>query len=111
MEHQSPSWLEVKKGFLFLNVKVQPNSPGNILGEVKAEELQLRIKGVPEKGNVNKNLIRFFSKELKIPQQDIEIIQGETSRHKRLKLPLSAMALLKDKVSRADNKHSSGELC
>lgn len=109
MEQRSLSWLEKKGGYLLLSVKVQPNSPGNVLGELKADELQLRIKGVPEKGKVNKNLIRFLSKELKISQQEIEIIQGETSRHKRLKLPLSAFALLKVKVPGTDNNLNSGE--
>lgn len=102
-------WLKKKGNSFLLQVKVQPNSPKNAMGTVKAEELQLRIKGIPENGKVNQNLIRYFSKEFKIPQKDIEIIQGHTSRHKCLRFPLEVLERLKEKVPEADNKLSSGE--
>jgi len=108
MEYQN-LWLEKKGDYLLLQVKVQPNSPRNSLGTVKAEELHLRIKGVPEKGKVNQNLIRFFSKEFKIPQKDIEIIQGLSSRHKRLRVPFEALERLKEKLPHADNNLIPGE--
>jgi uncharacterized protein (TIGR00251 family) len=48
--------------------------------------LAVRIKGVPEKGKVNEELIAFLAKELKIAKSQIEILKGHTSRYKKLVL-------------------------
>ncbi len=52
------------------------------------EILKIKIAAVPEKGKANKELIRFLSKILNIPQKQVEIIQGETSPRKIIKITL-----------------------
>ena len=46
----------------------------------------IKIRGVPEKGKVNENLIAFLAETLKIAKSQIEIVSGETSRLKRLEI-------------------------
>lgn len=48
--------------------------------------LRLKIKGIPEKGRVNEELIAFLAKEFKIAKSQISMISGNTSRLKRLKI-------------------------
>jgi uncharacterized protein YggU (UPF0235/DUF167 family) len=48
--------------------------------------LRVRIRGIPEKGKVNEELIAFLAKTLGIAKSRIEILSGHTSRLKRLKI-------------------------
>jgi uncharacterized protein (TIGR00251 family) len=72
-----------------IQVKVVPNASKNeiigvILDEFERKILHIRIKAVPEKGKANKELIKFLSKEWKIPTSDIELARGETGRYKTI---------------------------
>ena len=48
--------------------------------------LKCFLKNAAEKGSANKELIKSLSKQLKIPQQDIEIVKGLLDRNKILKI-------------------------
>ncbi len=63
-----------------------PNASKNQIVGWKEEVLCIRIKGVPEKGKVNEELVSFLAEELGIPKSHIEIVSGHTSRLKRLKI-------------------------
>lgn len=69
---------------MILEVKVTPNAPRNEILGWEGTRLVIKIKGVPEKGRVNKNLIEFLSKTLNIAKSQIKIVAGETSRLKKL---------------------------
>lgn len=74
---------------LVIEIKVTPQS-----GKFKFEQdskgnLKCFLKSAPEKGAANKELIKGLSKNLRIPQNDIEIIQGATIRNKTIKLHVS----------------------
>jgi len=78
----------VQNGKIFLNIKAQPNSSKNkIAGMYGDESLKVNIKAPAVEGAANKELVKFISKEFKIPKSDIEI-KGETSKRKVLILPL-----------------------
>jgi hypothetical protein len=69
-----------------ITVKVTPNASKNqIIGWVD-NVLCIRIKGVPEKGRVNEELIAFLAKEFHLAKRQIEIVSGHTSRLKRIKI-------------------------
>ena len=67
-----------------LSVKVTPRSSQNKIVSWDGEILKVRLKAVPEKGNANKELIAFLSKELKIPRKQIVIAHGHKGRQKCL---------------------------
>lgn len=69
-----------------VQIKVTPNASKNQIVDWKEKTLYVRIKGVPEKGQVNEELVRFLAKELGIGKSHIELISGHTSRFKRLKI-------------------------
>lgn len=69
---------------MILEVKITPNAPGNEILRWEGTRLVIKIKGVPEKGRVNENLIEFLSKTLKIAKSQIRIVTGVTSRLKKL---------------------------
>lgn len=75
--------LETPEGVV-LPIKVTPKSSGNKIIGWENEELKIKIAAPPEKGAANTELISFLSKTLHISKSNIEIVYGDTSRHKRV---------------------------
>lgn len=48
--------------------------------------IKVKIREIPENGKANKAIIDLFSKTFKIPKKNIEIIRGEKSSNKILKI-------------------------
>jgi uncharacterized protein (TIGR00251 family) len=71
---------------LVLNILVQPKAGKDQIVGLQGDELKVRIKAPPVDGEANQALVKFLSKTFKVPKSNIEIINGETSRHKRLRI-------------------------
>lgn len=84
------SFYKIENNYLLLNIKVVPGSSKSCFGEVNGDKLKIKIAAVPEDGKANDELISFLSKMLKVPKRDVEIISGEKSRIKILRLPAAA---------------------
>jgi uncharacterized protein (TIGR00251 family) len=69
-----------------LKIKVIPNSKQNLLVGWEEDVLKIRLKAVPDKGKANDELISFLSKILDIPKNHIQILNGHTSRLKKLQI-------------------------
>ena len=52
--------------------------------------LKVAVTAVPEKGKANKALITFLAKSWGIAKSDIEILKGQTDRHKTLAINIEA---------------------
>jgi uncharacterized protein (TIGR00251 family) len=74
---------QTNQGVCF-RVKVIPKASRSEVVEWENEELKIRLAAVPEKGKANIELIRYLSEVLKLGKSKIQLIQGETSRHKRV---------------------------
>jgi uncharacterized protein (TIGR00251 family) len=75
---------QTKDGVL-LDIEVSPKADKfNISGyNVWRKAFEVKIKAVPHKGKANKEIIREFSK---ITKSTVEIISGQKSHHKTLKI-------------------------
>lgn len=71
---------------LIISIKVTPSSGKYLWTLDKNGNLKVYLKSSPEKGLANKELIKELSKTLKIPQDQITILLGTTSRHKKIKI-------------------------
>lgn len=71
---------------IILQIKVTPNASKNQIIGFEEKVLKVRIRGVPEKGRVNEELIEFLAETLGIAKSNIKILSGDTSRLKRLKI-------------------------
>lgn len=76
-----------------LQIRVTPNASKNEIMGWEGDILRIRIKGIPEKGQVNQELIAFLARELKIAKSAILLLSGHTSRLKRLQLEGDASLL------------------
>jgi len=80
---------QIKDDKVIINIKAQPNSSKNkIAGIYDEDKLKINIKAPAVEGAANKELIKFLSKEFKIPKSEIAI-KGETSKRKQVILPLN----------------------
>lgn len=77
---------EEKNGYIVLNVRVVPRASKDAIQGIMGDTLKVRIQAPPVEGKANAHLVKFLSKQLKIPRASIEILSGETGRNKRLRI-------------------------
>lgn len=71
---------------LILSVYVQPRASKNQICGIQGEELKIRLTSPPVDGAANKLCREFVAKLFDVAKSSVEIISGETSRHKRLRV-------------------------
>jgi len=57
------------------------------------DELEVRVSAAPTDGEANTAVIKLLAKEIGVPKSSIKIVSGETSRHKRISLPIDEAEL------------------
>ncbi len=74
------------KNELTLKIKVEPRSSrAGIIGPY-GDALKVKLTSPPVEGKANKELINILAKEFSIARKDIEIISGQSSKNKIVKL-------------------------
>jgi uncharacterized protein (TIGR00251 family) len=68
-----------------LSLRVTPRSSRDTI-EWRDGELRIRLRAAPVEGQANEALLRLLAKRLGIPQADVEIVGGATSRTKRVRV-------------------------
>lgn len=72
-----------KDGFSF-NVKVIPRSSQCKIVGLLDGAVKVKLTAPPVSGKANEALIRFFADVLEINRNELEIVSGQTSSHKRI---------------------------
>ncbi|AQQ71994.1 hypothetical protein SMSP2_02373 [Limihaloglobus sulfuriphilus] len=78
--------LQLRGDKILITVKVVPGSSRTALAGVLDGMLKVKIAAAPEKGNANKELIKFIAGELGLKKRDISIISGQTNPVKLLEI-------------------------
>jgi uncharacterized protein (TIGR00251 family) len=73
-------------GFITFDVKVIPGSSKNMISGEQNGALKIKISAAPDKGKANTELTDFISAVFGVKNSGVEIIRGEKSRHKSLKI-------------------------
>jgi len=71
---------------IILKVYLQPKSSRNEIRGPYRDGIKVKITAPPIEGKANEALIRFLAKELGVSPSSIEIIRGQHSREKTLKI-------------------------
>jgi uncharacterized protein len=79
-------FLRVESDGVMLSVKLQPRASANEIGEPLGDELRIKVTAPPVDSAANEALVRLLAETLDCPRNRIELIRGNTSRHKVLKL-------------------------
>lgn len=76
-----------QNGSVTLDVKVIPRSSKSEVNEVMADgALKVKLCAVPEKGHANEELNRVLAEYFGVPKSHVELLSGETSRRKRVRI-------------------------
>ena len=73
-------------GDLILNIKVQPRASRDEFGEIPGDAIKLRITASPIDGKANQHLINLLAKTFKVTTKQVQLLSGENSRDKRIKI-------------------------
>jgi hypothetical protein len=74
---------------IVLNLHIQPRASKSEVSGVQGDALKIRLTSPPVDGAANKLCCEFLAKLFHVPKTSVEIISGETSRHKRVKITAS----------------------
>lgn len=72
-----------KQGICFKVKVILKSSRSQIVGW-EQDELKVRLAAVPEKGEANTELIRVLAEALGMGKSKVQLVSGETNRHKRV---------------------------
>jgi uncharacterized protein (TIGR00251 family) len=81
-----PPYLKVLPDGVLLSVKVQPRASKNEIAGALGEELRIKVTAPPVDAAANEALIRLLADRLDCPRNRVELVRGQTSRHKTFKL-------------------------
>jgi hypothetical protein len=76
-----------RSGSVTLDVKVIPRSSRSEVNEVMDDgALKVKLCAIPEKGRANEELIAVLADYFKVPRGNVELLSGEASRRKRVRI-------------------------
>ena len=93
-----PTYLRATPGGTLLAVKLQPRASANEICGALGDALKIKITAPPVDSAANESLVKFLADRLDCAKNRVELVRGQTSRHKTVKLhgftPEEAVALL-----------------
>jgi uncharacterized protein (TIGR00251 family) len=90
-----PAFLRGTPDGVVLAIKLQPRASANAIGEQLGAELRVKVTAPPVDAAANEALVRLLAEKLDCPRGRVELLRGQTSRHKTVKVHgLSAEAVL-----------------
>ncbi|MES2190509.1 MAG: DUF167 domain-containing protein [Pseudomonadota bacterium] len=85
-----------KHGDIILDIQVIPNAArtqvDGLYGEGDQIALKIRLNAPPVDGKANDALIKWLASELGIARSSLEVVRGQTSRRKQLRMSAEAAA-------------------
>jgi hypothetical protein len=67
---------------IFLAVKLLPRASKNEIGPALGNELKIKVTAPPVEGAANQALVHFLAETLGCPRAAVQIVRGQSSRHK-----------------------------
>ena len=81
------SWYaQAADGSLILTLHIQPGARKTEIAGLHGGALKIRLAAPPVDGKANAALLGFLAKTCAVPKSAVELISGETSRAKRVRL-------------------------
>ena len=76
----------VAKDGIVLTLHIQPRASKNEVCGIQDNALKIRLTSPPVDGAANKLCREFLADLFSVPKSSVEIVSGETSRHKRVRV-------------------------
>ncbi len=80
------SWLRADGDGVVLTLHIQPGAKRTECAGLHGEALKIRLAAPPVDGKANEALVAFLAKALGVPKSRVELVSGEASRAKRVRV-------------------------
>ena len=80
------TWYREHPAGVTFNVRVAPRASRSEVAGLQDGVLRIRIAAPPVDGAANRELVKFLSKQLKVPQAAVTLVTGNNSRHKTVSI-------------------------
>ena len=80
----TPPYLRETADGVYLAVKLQPRASRNAIQGVHGSELKIAVTAPPVDSAANSALLEFLAEKLTVPRSRIQLVRGQTSRHKTI---------------------------
>ena len=81
-----PPYLRPQPDGVLLSLKLQPRASANEIGEAMGNELRIKVTAPPVDSAANEALVGLLAEKLDCARNCVELVRGQTSRHKVIKL-------------------------
>ena len=81
-----PSFIREQPDGVYVSIKLQPRAARNEVAGIIADELKIRITAPPVDNAANEALLRFLAEKLNCSRPAVQMVRGQTSRHKTIRL-------------------------
>jgi hypothetical protein len=83
---------------VFLQLRVTPRAARDEVSGWRDDVLLVRLRAPPVEGQANEALRRFLAERLNVRLADVEVVSGERSRTKRLRIEGITEAALRQRL-------------
>lgn len=80
------SWIVAARDGVVLTLHIQPGAKKTEVVGLHGEALKIRLAAPPVDGKANAALLAFIAARLGVAKSQVELVSGETSRAKRVKV-------------------------
>jgi uncharacterized protein (TIGR00251 family) len=94
-----PIYLREQAGEVLLSIKLQPRASRNEIGEPLGNELRIKVTAPPVDAAANRALIELLAEVLDCSRGQLELIRGQTSRHKIIRVCGLSVAQVAERLS------------
>ena len=98
---QAPPCIRLQADGVVLDLSVSPGAKRTEVAGLHDGALRVRLAAQPVEGQANAALLRWLADELDTPRNTIELLRGDTSRRKQVRVTVPAdqvVAWLKSKL-------------
>lgn len=100
MSNDINDYFKITGNGIVIKVKIVPGSSKNKIVGVYNNALKISITAPPVEGKANKECIAYLSKYFDVAKSKIEIISGETSKNKLIKIYDISQSKFLDKIEK-----------
>lgn len=77
-----PNFLRSQSDGTMIAIKLQPRASKSEIGEALGDELRIKVTAPPVDAAANEALLRMLADTLDCPRGSVQLVRGNTSRHK-----------------------------
>ncbi|MGB8517113.1 MAG: DUF167 domain-containing protein [Gallionella sp.] len=88
----SHSWMRIHNGVVTLTLHVQPGAKRTEVVGLHGNALKIKLAAPPVEGKANEVLLRYIADRFGVSLRNVELRQGELSRHKVVAISNSQVA-------------------